>query len=576
MLLNPVQASTEGSLSSSTPGALEKVNQVISKYGRSAFHSKAIGNALSGSSDGQHSILSSGMDFEMGNAVDSGTGSAATGKQFTKSEYYFEPRALLKIRDANVQPTQGFQSVLRHVVVDSSAAVSGQYTILDLFNDYGTHTCAEVSLGGWMRMTVDYHSQRSVPMDRMEKAANNALGKAVVHAAPAASSSKSSVTTATGANSTDVPASVGAQTQSVFHASTEDGVAEVRSEWRGGQSGSKIDVFRSSLGSCSNSNWRIIDRNIEQCRGIWHWAHSDSLKLAICKEWAMQFSRSMKPGQVSSETIATFCRTAGTVEDFRNSLNLPPHPLPSALAPAAQPPESAPEPVPVPGRPPNPESPPGTTPGEPEDPTHAALRQGASMSSGASSAVPTASEISSDIANLDKAVNSAVKKLQRKSTTVPPGMPLPPSDPPPVAPPSGQPLGPTNVFLLSIRTSLNPGCGKNEKVYALVDNGSGELQSKDDNAASTGWQLLDIARTVDFKAGDVNEYTLAASGKQKFIPTRVCLMTSGAWCPDTTQPAVSVYSGMMLKGAASKIGTATGYTQFMSPAPQCQPIIPAR
>merc|ERR1712048_817998 len=43
---------------------------------------------------------------------------------------------------------------------------------------------------------------------------------------------------------------------------------EVRQEWLGGNSGLTVGDWRDSMNM--NSNWRIIDREIDSCIGIWN------------------------------------------------------------------------------------------------------------------------------------------------------------------------------------------------------------------------------------------------------------------------------------------------------------------
>merc|ERR1719247_1971559 len=75
--------------------------------------------------------------------------------------------------------------------------------------------------------------------------------------------------------------------QSFYHVST-GGIVEVRDEWKGGISGGTLSEFRKSLSACKSSNWRIIDRNVDQCRGIWSWVPDQRLRVAICTEWAKE------------------------------------------------------------------------------------------------------------------------------------------------------------------------------------------------------------------------------------------------------------------------------------------------
>jgi len=71
-----------------------------------------------------------------------------------------------------------------------------------------------------------------------------------------------------------------------------DIISEVSQEWKGGSSGLAADVWRTSLQS--SQTWKVIDRYIDSCWGIWRWSDDTEDGKKLCKGWNQVFVREMQ------------------------------------------------------------------------------------------------------------------------------------------------------------------------------------------------------------------------------------------------------------------------------------------
>lgn len=546
MLFNADTSTMEGSISSIHGSCIERTNQIITKFGTSAFSSISLGKALSGCS----SFGSEGLNFGSSDATsqvaideyrtDEEVRASQQAQAFTKTVYELEPRAILAIRPWHVVPSKRFLSSVNGISLDTGgqteSVLLSQYTIQELFKDYGTHVCTKVALGGWQRHTASYRSDSNESSRGMDKIVSDVLAQSGI-----------------------TKDELGERVDSgpTFYSSPSGGIIEVRNEWKGGISGSTLVQFRASLSECKSSNWRVIDRNVEQCRGIWYWVQSPEHRMAICKEWVKQIVKAMNVSVPSTIWVESCGRGSGTVQEFLELLAQPRSQASQTTLPtlARAVPAAMPAPTIV-----------GTS------------------ASGMSTPAPTISTtamLSSTEAMIG--TSSAWANIQTPVTTI--ATPVPSSTEARAVPPKGPPPGtvgttmaPTpslqvaaNVFTLSVRTRQVVGCGTNASVYALVDDGSGSLEG-DIFGKSTGWQLLDLQDHTDFLRGGEDDYAIAVPSQIAFIPARVCFKTIGTWCPDD----VCVYDGLKLKGFDSEYGTTSSFAQIHSQMPQCRPITPGR
>merc|ERR1712066_720874 len=76
-----------------------------------------------------------------------------------KSRYFFEPRQLIVVDPALLQPTPALRTAFRKVK-EHLANKSNFYTVDHLFNDFGTHACTRALLGGWWKITSTFKSTK--------------------------------------------------------------------------------------------------------------------------------------------------------------------------------------------------------------------------------------------------------------------------------------------------------------------------------------------------------------------------------------------------------------------------------
>ena len=166
-----------------------------------------------------------------------------------------------------------------------------------LFWHFGTHVCPHVLLGGWWKLTASMQSNSTFSLLDMSNILSNALFEAESRAYSASASGAYKQFAATGSGgrsraeetqegSTDAARDIN---QEAFRHST----VSVVQEWKGGASGTSPGDWRRSLDSSFNSNWRIIDREVDRCLGVWTWMPSDRLKLLLCTEWLEEFLPSL-------------------------------------------------------------------------------------------------------------------------------------------------------------------------------------------------------------------------------------------------------------------------------------------
>jgi hypothetical protein len=532
MVFNSDIASMEGSISSTRLQCLSKTDRAINMYGISAFGWPALGVALTGCSP----PTSTGLNFGNLETEETQQEMAAgethseselneKGRQFAKTMYTLEPRAIFNINPNDLEPTPDFITDVNHLTVDSGnpsiPKSLGQFTIQDLFNKYGTHSCVKVTLGGWWRSSADFKSSEMLTVWNMTKAVSNALDKA---------------------RAKRETEGHGASAEQAFYHSGDIGITEVHDSWKGGISGGTAEEFRKSLGGigdygvCSeNGNWRIIDRNLDQCRGIWSFVPSTHLRLAICEEWAKKIIHKMGIGDVSETAMTAACGTGlGTVEEFRESLasfKLKPLPKRNAVCLTYTCPLAY-------------EVKPGT------DLLHCTTEECGLT----------------DLATCCQKINETAPATPAPAAATAPA-PAETAD-------SQDSLSGTSVFRLTVKTENTAGCNTDAKVYGLVDDQTdltASFTAAQSGDKTTKWQQLQNVNGDDtFELGSSDTFILPDNNGANFIPKRVCLMTASSWCPSSADDAVSVSNANKVESdATGAFGTAHGYAKFSSPKPQC-------
>ncbi|CAJ1383696.1 unnamed protein product [Effrenium voratum] len=190
-------------------------------------------------------------------------------------------------------PSAGDQEPSTRKTIEGMMDQTMKRVVDELFFHYGTHVCPQVVLGGWWKVTASFHSahdQKVVDMSNIVSAALDETEATANQQAFSVSGSGSGVSAS--ASGERQFAKGGASSNSsvlgrrdINRAATKRSTLEVTQEWKGGASGTAPADWRRSLDGTLNSNWRVIDRQVDRCLGVWTWARSKTLRSIMCTRW---------------------------------------------------------------------------------------------------------------------------------------------------------------------------------------------------------------------------------------------------------------------------------------------------
>ncbi|CAJ1408784.1 unnamed protein product [Effrenium voratum] len=192
---------------------------------------------------------------------------------------------------------------------------SAEQLVLSLIYDYGTHICPKVTLGAWWRITARYVS--TVDQERLdvEQAATSYITKAEAESwaydASAAGSYRgvsggasagqgSSGGKGKGSNSTS-----GAKEETLI--AMKNATMNVEQVWQGGAEGVSPLDWRRSLDENFNSNWKVIERDLTRCVGLWMYVEDPYLSQALCSTWV---SKLLQSYNLTSDSVPLQLQTA--------------------------------------------------------------------------------------------------------------------------------------------------------------------------------------------------------------------------------------------------------------------------
>ncbi|CAE7237128.1 unnamed protein product [Symbiodinium sp. CCMP2592] len=152
-----------------------------------------------------------------------------------------------------------------------------------LFFHFGTHVCPEVVLGGWWKVAASYDASEQESL-AVSEALSNAIEE--VQKEPR----------------------MGAR-------STLGAAVQISQQRRGGEaySSTSLQEWRQSLGDAPNVNWRVIDRDLPRCIGIWNWADDDELRSLLCDHW-LRIYRGEDAPELANAEQERFCGVEGLWE----------------------------------------------------------------------------------------------------------------------------------------------------------------------------------------------------------------------------------------------------------------------
>jgi len=294
VLLQPDAKTAQISMESTSSAKIAKASSMMETFGMSSVNSGSLGvsagwASISGSISGSSSDSTKN---KRGRSISTDLNSYS--KEFTKSLYYVEPRRLVVVDPALLQPTPALKKAFRDVEQFLESNESFGYSINHFFRDFGTHTCTKAMLGGWWKLTArESAATAQFGMD-MAKEASYALEQAVsLSSSVGATLGPSKVGLSFEGTSKEADSeSQKAKSESKRASNTSNIITEVTQEWKGGISGLAADVWRNSLDQ--SQNWKVIDRYMDSCWGIWRWSDDPQVSKRLCKGWNEGFTREMK------------------------------------------------------------------------------------------------------------------------------------------------------------------------------------------------------------------------------------------------------------------------------------------
>jgi hypothetical protein len=435
-----------------------------------------------------------------------------------------------------VEPTIAFKQMVAKVT-------SGAYKPEDLFLSFGTHLCLKVQMGGWWRITAQAQSSDSISTVAMDKASTEAIGKTASSHFGASAGADDGEASANGkfGHSSSSKRNSNSNTGSNNQNSdvTSNTVMDIFQEWKGGQSGCSPEEWRKSLLPVFNSNWKIIDSHVDECKGVWHWIDNKNTQENVCNAWRDMFIKEIGlRGENSEALVNGNCSGSASLQDFRKSLvdakkqedneaRLKNKQSCLARTGFYWNGEACKQNVCKCG------SETGTT-------GTACPKNGETSCKDSQKAkcstmmCPLKFIKKSNIDNTLCATDTC--GLQDRDTCC-----------------KNYKL--TKRFTVTIRTKNCCFCGTFSPLSINIK-GDGE---------ETGWVVL----TDDLNEGDVNDFTITAD--KEFIPTQLCLKGDG-YCVTSATPGVTLYNGDLRKDLSSKIADVSNWNDFNNFVPQCGPV----
>jgi len=202
------------------------------------------------------------------------------------------------------KPSKAVQSMYEVYEPDVKALLnptsSEEQLLLSLIYDYGTHVCPKVTLGGWWRITASYVSTVNEERLDVEQAAtsyiNNAEAKSWAYDVNAAGQYKGVSGGAAGGQGSSNGKSSGSNTTSGAKEETliamKNATMNVQQVWQGGAEGVSPLDWRRSLDEHFNSNWKVIERDLTRCVGLWMFVEDPYLSQALCSTWVTKLLQS--------------------------------------------------------------------------------------------------------------------------------------------------------------------------------------------------------------------------------------------------------------------------------------------
>jgi len=207
--------------------------------------------------------------------------STGSGNEFFKLWIIDEPRANVLVDFDMLQPTVSLQKA---IVKFQNAVDSGSDKVtaaVRVFKKFGTHICPSVTLGGMWELRAQYISKSSKSDSEMSRVCTQAIQEEKTRALSASVSASgfggSMSASFSGGDSKSSSSQGGQGSKAAKSEEQSDSRVEVEQEWKGGASGAGPAAWRESLAVTKNSNWKIIDTDLDRCIPHWEWVTPEAM-----------------------------------------------------------------------------------------------------------------------------------------------------------------------------------------------------------------------------------------------------------------------------------------------------------
>jgi len=304
IVLTPNVQTREFVIASSDAQEASEMNGVMSAMGTSGVSSVAKSTSLSASaSDGGNSASAghSNSDSDGSSGGDSASNDylgsvTAAATQYSMTKYFLQPQASVDIAETSVQASKEFAKALE--LLQSKKAA---YTVSDLFAEFGSHVCLHVELGGWWKVTANFESATAQNQVAMATVTSAAIGSAVSDSKSTSLSGSAGNSTEGGSASfghTSASSSSDASAQAAIQGESQaegksDSRLSMKQEWKGGMSHTNLAGWLQSLAPEHNSFWKVINRKLQGCVGVWQWTDNFEVRDSICSQFVSEYLSSM-------------------------------------------------------------------------------------------------------------------------------------------------------------------------------------------------------------------------------------------------------------------------------------------
>jgi len=193
-----------------------------------------------------------------------------------------------------------------------------------LMYDFGSHICPHVTLGGWWRVTANYASTVNQEKIDVERATSEAMEKARAEAwglnANAAGTRNGVSGGAAGgggrASGDHESHNDSSGNKDVQQQAMKNATMQIEQTWKGGAPGVSPSDWRRSLDFSMSSNWKVIQRDLTRCIGVWSFVDDPDLADALCARWIQLFmqAQNLTRTQVPLKIQQAACSTTQNMQ----------------------------------------------------------------------------------------------------------------------------------------------------------------------------------------------------------------------------------------------------------------------